>query len=88
MLNGTGNKGKMLRGTGNKDNIGEQGTQENNFSIFGEQGNKPNDFRGTREHVPPGRASLSLCTLHISEGAGILVFGRTKKMMQVLSGNF
>ena len=38
---------------GNKDNIGEQGTQENKFSILMRQGNKPIIFRGTREEVPP-----------------------------------
>ena len=38
---------------GNKDNIGEQGTYENKFSMFGEQGNKPIYFRGTRKQVPP-----------------------------------
>ena len=27
--------------------------KENTFSIFGEQGNKPNYFRGTREQVLP-----------------------------------
>ena len=32
-----GNKGQILRGTGNKDNIEDQRTQENKFSIFGEQ---------------------------------------------------
>ena len=58
---GTGKKGIYNRGTkakfwgeqGNKDNIGKQGTYENKFSIFGEQGNKPIYFRGTREQVPP-----------------------------------
>ena len=42
-------RGIYFRGTGeqrphfegNKDNIGEQGTKENKFSIFGEHGNKP-----------------------------------------------
>ena len=54
------NKGIYFKGIGeqrqnfegNKDNIGEQGTYENNFLIFEEQGNKPIYFRGTREQVP------------------------------------
>ena len=29
-----GNKGRILRETGEKDNIGEQGTYENNFFAF------------------------------------------------------
>ena len=53
-----GNKGQNLRGREEQKNIWEQGTQENKFSIFWEQGNKPSYFRGTREQEPPGRASL------------------------------
>ena len=63
-----GKQGIYFRGTGeqrpnfegNKDNIGEQGTFENKFSIFGEQGNKPIYFRGTREQVPPWEGFISL----------------------------
>ena len=44
---GTGNKGHILSGTGYKGNIRKQ------FSILGEQGNKPIYFRGTRERVFP-----------------------------------
>ena len=69
LLGVLGNRGKRtLRGTkanfeGNKDNIGEQGTKESKFSIFGEQGNKPIYFREQRNryplppHSPSGRAS-------------------------------
>ena len=32
---GTGNKGQILSGTGYKGNIGEHGTQENNFRFLG-----------------------------------------------------
>ena len=53
-----GNRGKMsfISGEqrpnfeGNKDNIGEQGTQENKFSIFGNMGT--NQFI-SGEQVPP-----------------------------------
>ena len=45
-----GTKVKFWGEQGNKDNIGEQGTQENKFSIFG---NKQIYFRGTRERVTP-----------------------------------
>ena len=39
---------------GNKDNIGDQGTLENDiFSILWEHGNRPIYFRGTRELVLP-----------------------------------
>ena len=43
---------QRLNFEGNKDNIGEQGTYENTFSIFGEQMNKPIYFRGTGEQRP------------------------------------
>ena len=43
---------------GNKDNIWEQGTLENKFVIFGEQGNKQIYFRGTREQVPPWKGLI------------------------------
>ena len=66
-----GNKGQILREQGNKYNIGEQGTYENKFSIFGEQENKPIYFRGTREQVPPGRAS-KLYAHCINRGGGII----------------
>ena len=49
---GTGNKGKIMSGTGYKD-IGEHGTYEKQFSILWEQGNKPIYFRGTRERFSP-----------------------------------
>ena len=32
---GTGKKGQLLSGTGYKGNIGEHGTQENNFRFWG-----------------------------------------------------
>ena len=32
---GTGNKGQILSGTGYKCNIGEHGTEENNFRFLG-----------------------------------------------------
>ena len=52
-----GEMGIYFSGTGeqrpnferNKDNIGEQGTKENKFSNFGEQGNKPIYSRGGGE---------------------------------------
>ena len=56
-----GNNGQFLRGTGEQRQYWGTGNIENKFSIFGEQGNKPIYFRGTREQVPPppppGRAS-------------------------------
>ena len=48
-----GNKGQLLRGTGEPRQYWGTGNIENKFSIFGEQGNKPIYFRGTREQVPP-----------------------------------
>ena len=48
-----GNKGKLLRGTGeqrNKDNMGEH----KHIFDLGEQGNEPIYFSGTREQVPLG----------------------------------
>ena len=49
-------------GGGGKDNVWEQGKYENFFYYyyFGEHGNNQVYFRGTREHVPPGRASTIL----------------------------
>ena len=54
-----GNRKKGIHFKGNKDNIGDKGTYENKFSIWGGgggggQGNKPINFRGTREQVPLG----------------------------------
>ena len=49
----TGNKCQILSGTGYKGNIGEHGTQEKQFSILWEQGDKPIYFRGTRERCSP-----------------------------------
>ena len=51
-----GNKGQILRGTGEQRQYWGKGNIKNKFSIFGEQRNKPIYFRGTREQVPPGRA--------------------------------
>ena len=48
-----GNKGLLLRGTGERRQYWGSGNIENKFSIFGEQGNKPFYFRGTREQVTP-----------------------------------
>ena len=48
-----GNKGQILRGTGEQRQYLGKGNKENKFSIFGEQGNNPIYFRGTREQVPP-----------------------------------
>ena len=54
-----GNKGHILRGTGEQRQYWGTGNIENKFSIFGEQGNKPIYFRGAREQVtPPRRASI------------------------------
>ena len=44
-----GNKGQILRGTGEQRQYWGTGNKENKFSILGEQGNKPIYFRGTRE---------------------------------------
>ena len=50
---GTGEKGHLFQGNkgqnfeGNKYNIGEQGTSENKFLVFGEQGDIPVYFKGT-----------------------------------------
>ena len=50
-----GNKGQILRGTG--EQIQYWGTGNTRKQIFEEQGKKPIYFRGTREQVsPPGRA--------------------------------
>ena len=51
-----GNKGQILRGTGDEDNIREQGQQENKFSILGEQGNKSIYFKGTS--IPPWKSLM------------------------------
>ena len=48
-----GTEGQNLRATGEQRQYWGTGNIENNFSIFGEQGNKPIYFRGTREQVPP-----------------------------------
>ena len=48
-----GNKGKIWRGLGEQRQYWGTGNIENKFSHFGEQGNKPIYFRGTREQVPP-----------------------------------
>ena len=48
-----GNKGQILRGTGEQRCYRGTGNIKNKFSIFGEQGNKPIYFMGTREQVPP-----------------------------------
>ena len=48
-----GNKGQILRGTGEQRQYWGTWNIENIFSIFGEQGNKPIYFRGTREQVLP-----------------------------------
>ena len=53
------NIGKILRGTGEQRQYWGTGNIRNKFSIFWEQGNKPIYFRGTREQVPPGRASVN-----------------------------
>ena len=50
-----GNKGQSLRDT--KTLLGNKEHKKFNFR-FWEQGNKPIYFRGTREQVPPGKASL------------------------------
>ena len=42
---------------GTKAILGDREHKKTNFSIFGEQGDKPIYFKGTR--YPPGRASLS-----------------------------
>ena len=42
-----GSKGHILRGTWKQRHYLGTGTQENKFSILGEQGNKPIHFRGT-----------------------------------------
>ena len=46
-----GNKGKILRGTGEQRQY--WGTGNIRKQIFGEQGNKPIYFRGAKEQVPP-----------------------------------
>ena len=48
-----GNKGQILRGTGEQRQYWGTGNIENKFSIFGDQGSKPINFRGAREQVPP-----------------------------------
>ena len=47
-----GNKGQILRGTGEQRQYLGTGKIRIFFLIFGEQGNKPIYFRGTREQVP------------------------------------
>ena len=64
---GTGEKGNYFRGTGkqmpifdgNIDNIGGTGSirKKKDFLILGAQGKRPICIRGTREQLPPGRAS-------------------------------
>ena len=56
------NKCQILRGSGEQRQYWGTGNTENNFSIFGEQGNKPIYFRGTREQVAPweGLGSVGL----------------------------
>ena len=57
LFQANGNKGQILRGTGNKNNIGEQGTYENKFSCFlggtGEQANLFQGNSGTCTPPPP-----------------------------------
>ena len=50
-----GSKGHILRGTWKQRHYLGTGTQENKFSILGEQGNKPIHFRGTCTPPPPLR---------------------------------
>ena len=48
-----GNKGQILRGTGEQRQYWGTGNIRKQILIFGEQGNKAFYFRGTREQVPP-----------------------------------
>ena len=54
-----GNKGQILRATGEKRRYwGTGNIRKQNFDFWG-TGEQANFFRGTREHVPPGRASMN-----------------------------
>ena len=53
-----GNKGQILRGTGEQRQYWGTGNIRKQIFDFWGTGNKPIYFRGTREQVPPGRASL------------------------------
>ena len=71
-----GNKGQILRGTGEQRQYWGIGSIRKQISNFGEQENKPIYFKKTREQVPPpppppGRASS---TLFSKEGKDILFF--------------
>ena len=62
MPNFEGNRGR-------KTLLGNREHKKTNYSFFGEQGNKPIYFRGTREQVTPsplGKASF-ICKEKISE---------------------
>ena len=48
---GTGEQSPTFEGNGEQRQYGEEGTQENTFSMFVEQGNKPIFFRGTSGQV-------------------------------------
>ena len=65
---GTGEQMPIFGGggeQGNKDNIWEQRTLENKFSIFGEQWNKTIYFRGRREQIPliTAAADVKFCDI-------------------------
>ena len=61
-----GNKGQILRGTGEQRQYWGTGNIIKQIFDFGEQEKKPIYFRGTREQVPPGRVKVYYPSIDLS----------------------
>ena len=78
-----GNKGQILRGTGEQRQYWGTGNIESNFLIFGEQGNKPIYFRGTREQAPPPPPERVSCMIWVCKPLFGIFFSMDHVILQL-----
>ena len=69
-----GNKGQILRGTGEQIQYWGTGNIRKQIFVLGEQGNKPIYFIGTREQVPPSWEGLIGDPLEANKRQEICIF--------------